>query len=194
MRLMRVNLWILLTMLIGFIVLISGCKNFGSPEYELRIEIGEGITGVPQAGTYVYKEFEKVEYGYTHEDPNIRIEVLSNGNKKDVAGELTLYTDVVLTVRIIDIRGDWTFTMTIDSSNEEEYKISFLGDTAFAGTFTDDRGYTGEWTVDGDDLTMTYHDWLDYIFTGSIDLSDATMEGDWSGEDSTGEWEANRVQ
>jgi hypothetical protein len=192
MRLKRSMAWVLMGLFLTAVIFIVGCKNFGSPEYELKIEIGDGAAGTPLAGTYVYDEFETVEYEYTSEDENVKIEVVVNGNKKVVAGELIMYTDLDVQVRIIDIRGDWTFTMKRGNDSEEEYTINFFGATAFDGTFTDDRGYTGNWTVNGDTLTMTYIDWQDYVFTGSIDQPTGNMEGTWSGDENTGEWEALR--
>jgi hypothetical protein len=192
MRLKRSTAWILMGLFLTAVIFVASCKNFGSPEYELKITIGDGTTGTPLAGTYVYDEFETVEYDYTSEEENVKIEVVVNGNKKVVAGELIMYTDLDVQVRIIDIRGDWTFTMKRGNDNEEEYTVNFSGATAFEGTFTDDRGYAGNWTVNGEVLTMTYVDWQDYVFTGSIDEPEGNMEGTWSGDGDTGEWQAVR--
>ena len=68
-------------MIIGIVVIfasltiLSSCK-FGHPDYTLTVTIGEGITGTPEAGSYVYKEFSEIEYSYTPEEGKVQPELL----------------------------------------------------------------------------------------------------------------------
>ncbi|MEN8222046.1 MAG: hypothetical protein ABFR36_02200 [Acidobacteriota bacterium] len=185
-----INVKLLAVVLIILSFSFSGCNGFGSPEYTLNVILEDGCTGTPEAGTYIINELEQIEYEYFPPSENIVIEVLVNEGSHSDIGSFTMYNNVTLTVRINDIRGNWLFTYFKEDSTEPEMTISFAGDTPFAGTFTDSRGYSGTWTVVGDDFTMTYSDWADYVFTGFI----SSMSGSYIGEGVSLGWKASRSE
>ncbi len=175
---------------IAIVLCLSGCKGFGVPDYELNIQVGSGVEGTPPSGTYTYKELTTIEYNYIPLNDEHQVEVLVNGSRWLAAGMFTMYTNLEVVVRIIDVRGTWDFLLTSTDSDVEDmqFKITFSGDNLIAGNFTDDRGYTGTWNADGAILTVTYSNWLDYSLTGNI----TTMRGEWSGDEKSGTWSANR--
>jgi len=175
---------VLTLLLISF----GGCKNFGSPDYTLTVVIEDGCTGTPEAGSYVLAEMDEIEYEYFPPEEGIIIEVLLNGNNNTDSGSIIMYNNVNLTVRILDIRGQWLFTYATENTEDQQITVTLSGDTPWGGTFTDSNGHNGVWAVDSDDLTMTYTDWADYVFTGSI----SSMVGSYTGEGVQLNWNATR--
>jgi len=176
---------------IAIILCISGCKDFGVPDYELNIQVGTGVEGTPPSGIYSYKELTTINYSYSSLDSDHQVEVVVNGSRWASAGTFTMYTKLEVVVQIIDIRGTWNFVLKSSDTDEEdmEFSITFSGDDLLAGNFTDDRGYIGTWTINGEDLTMTYSNWENYSLTGLI----TTMKGDWANDDESGTWSAIRI-
>ncbi len=177
------------------ILYFSGCKNFGIPEFELKITVEDGVEGTPQAGVYAYKDLSVVEYKYIAIDPAHTVEVIVNGSRWVSEGQFTIYSDLDVVARIIDIRGTWNFELRHRdaTSGEEidpiEFKITFSGNDLLSGQFTDDRGYSGIWNITGISVTIIFSNWENYELTGSI----ATMNGDWDGGGKTGgTWKAVR--
>lgn len=167
----------------------SGCNGFGTPEYTLAVTLEDGCTGTPEAGTYTMNELDSIEYEYFPAEENVQIEVLVNSSYRGSSGTMIMYNNVTMTVRIIDIRDDWAFTYYIEDGSEAEMTITFSGDTPFAGTFSDSRGYSGTWTVDSNSFIMIYENWADYVFTGSV----TSMSGDYIGEGIHLGWTASRI-
>jgi len=177
---MKKRMKIVLPVAVLTLLLISfgGCKNFGSPDYTLTVVIEDGCTGTPEAGTYTLDELEEIEFEYLPPEEDIVIEVLINDSLYGESGSFIMYNNITLIVRILDIRGNWLLSYTRENDNDKEITVTFSGDTPFGGTFTDSDGHNGIWTVESDDLTMTYSDWADYVFTGSI----SSMTGNYIGE------------
>lgn len=163
----------------------NSCKDYLHVDYELNITIEEGTAGTPEAGTYTYEEFTKIDYMYHSLEPNVEIEVVLNGNRKEPIGTFIMYRDLDVVVRVIDMRGEWNVTFT-KSGEDTKWVMTIAGDSPFLGTFSDDRGYHGTWTVTGNDLKITFTDWADYVFTGKL----RDMKGTWTGEEKSGEWRA----
>jgi hypothetical protein len=172
------------------ILFLGGCKDFGVPDFELKIVFEEGVIGTPTAGTYSHKELTEIEYSYEALDSQYTAEVIVNGSRWLAEGSLIMYTDLEILVRIIDIRGEWTFTIEEDDEEDLEFVVTFNGNDLLSGEFTDDRGYRGTWSLDGAFLTMTYDNWLGYELYGYID----TMEGTWERGGYTGSWSAEKVE
>lgn len=189
-KIVNISLFIVVSLVL--LLPLGSCKNFGVPDFTLKIEIKEGAQGTPPAGEYVYKELEVIEYQYTPEDDQHHVEVLVNGSRWLSSGSFTMFTDLEVVVQIIDIRGTWAITLEppSDEENGEDviFNITFEGADLLSGDFTDDRGYSGEWNIDDTTLTITYADWLDYKLTGDI----ATMSGTWKGQGKEGTWDAVR--
>lgn len=157
-----------------------------SPDYTVTFILSDGISGTPAAGTYNYKEFDTVSYSYKAASAeHLAPEVLVNETVYKSEGELVIYTDCTVTVREIDIRNDtvdpsdlWVFTLYNSSGGTEAtFKLRFFGDSNLRGTFTDDRGYYGTWSVSNSStVKMIFGNWEDAVFEGSI----STMNGLWS--------------
>ncbi len=182
----------LVMFLVVFILplVFAGCNGFGSPDFTMTVVLEDESTGTPDAGTYTFDEFEEVDYNYLPADENVQIEVLVNGNPRLPYGQFVMYNDINVVVRIIDIRGEWAFEYLVEDGSNLEMDITFEGSTPFEGTFTDSRGYTGIWKVEKDDLTMTYNNWADYVFTGYI----SSMSGNYKGEGIELTWNASRKE
>lgn len=162
----------------------AGCKDFGAPDYTLTITFQEGVTGTPAAGTYTHDELAEIDYLYTATDGESPTGLIVNGNFWEPVGKFTMYTNLEVTVRLIDVRGTWNIKLDTTSTTDEdqEYTITFNGDSLVAGTFSDDRGYNGTWEIANRILTITYGDWADYVLVGAV----STMKGDWTGEEKKG--------
>ncbi len=167
----------------------SGCKGFGSPDYTLNVIIEDGCTGTPEAGTYTKNELDEVKYSYFPPEENVVIEVLINNSRRTSSSTVVMYNNITMTIRVIDIRGDWEFTYILENGNEQKMNITFSGDSAFKGTFSDSRGYSGTWTVEADNFVMTYDDWDDYVFTGSV----TSMSGLYTGAGISLSWSSTRL-
>ena len=183
--------YLLVILGITMVLCLSGCKDFGVPDYELNIQMGSGVEGTPASGTYTYKDLTTIDYNYTPINDEHQVELWVNGSRWLAAGTFTMYTNLDVVVQIIDIRGTWDFILTSSDTDEEdmEFSVTFSGDNLVNGDFTDDRGYAGTWNTDGAALTMTYSNWQNYSLTGYI----TTMQGEWSGEGKTGTWRANKI-
>jgi len=183
------NIILLAFVLMIFSFTFSSCNGFGSPEYTMNVIIEDGCTGTPEAGTYTLNELDEIEFQYFPPTENILIEVLVNNALKPTSGSFIVYNNISFTVRIKDIRGSWLFTYYIVDGTAVEMNITFDGDTPFAGTFTDSRGYSGTWAVESSDFTMTYSDWADYVFTGGL----SSMSGTYIGEGVQLSWSAEKT-
>jgi hypothetical protein len=178
-----------------FILMMSisfhNCKGFGIPDWTLEITFEEGVSGTPSPGVYTYEELTTIEYSYYPIDEQHTVEVLLNDTRWPAAGDIIMYTNTKIVVRLFDIRGNWDFTLEDnDSDDEMEFSIGFFGENVLSGSFNDSQGHSGTWNIDGEDITITYTDWLDYVLTGDI----GTMNGNWTGDGKTGTWSATRQQ
>lgn len=185
----------LIPLIFIFILLMSfsfnSCKGFGIPDWTLEITFEEGVAGTPIPGVYSYEELTTIEYSYYPIDDQHRVEVLVNNARWPAAGQLIMYINTNVVVRLFDIRGNWDFTLDDnDSDDEMEFSIDFFGGNVLSGGFTDSQGHSGTWNIIGNSLTITYTDWLDYVLTGEI----STMKGEWTGDEKKGTWSATRQQ
>ena len=72
------------------------------------VTIGEGITGTPEAGTYLYEEFTNIDYDYSPREGAVQPGIYVNGNRRATStGTIVLYCDIEISVEQIDIRGTW---------------------------------------------------------------------------------------
>ena len=182
-----------IALMIPAIVLLSSCNNFGSPEYSVTVILGSGISGTPAAGTYMYKEFDSVDYSYTPQDGATVPVVTINGSVYEASGTLTMYANVQIEAYQSDIRGTWSFVLTDDTSSAtiSQMDITLSGTNLLNGTFMDSQGNGGEWSIgtDGDALTLTYSNWYNTVLSGTVS---AMSSGTWTGFDSTGTWTATQ--
>ncbi len=172
---------------LALLIMFHGSCGWKTTEFTLTVVVGEGISGVPESGTYVYQEFEEIEYKYEIEDDIIQPEIYVNNYRKLILeGTLIMYCDTTLTVEQIDLRKEeWNMVFSEQDVDDVEWKITFSGPDLRSGTFSDNRGYTGIWEVSGsNNLTFRYDDWADYVFTGTL----SSLGGNWEGEGKSGSW------
>jgi len=181
------------TLLAGwFLILLQpACHNFGSPNYELRVTLGSGITGTPATGTYSYAEFAVIDYSYAAATGMAYPTLTINGTSiSSLTGEITMYNDVTIDVKQKDIRGRWHFEMVKDEEIIDEWDATIAGGSETGGTFLiEGRNTQGNWLVsgtDGNTLTITFLNWGNYSITGKISL----MNGQWTGAGNSGTWSA----
>jgi hypothetical protein len=184
----RSALFLMLGLLLIFFS--SSCKNFGTPDWALNIAIEGGVEGTPPAGSYQYKELTTIDYNYYPLDETHTIEVLVNGNRKAASGQLIVYTNLNVVVRVFDIRDTWNIALQKDNSTEapQKFDITFTGSSFLSGEFTDSLGHSGTWAIATNSLTLTYNNWESYKLAGTI----PQMNGSWSNGDITGTWSAVR--
>jgi hypothetical protein len=160
-----------------FIIIIvllvnTGCKDFGVPDYNLIVNFGEGISGLPDAGSYKYKELSKINYKYIflNEDdraPSVFINESSSSYK--ASGTIVMYKNIEIYVGDVNIVGTWKLTITDNDGIKSNSNVEFIaGTTNIEGSFTDSRGYTGTWKNVGNRLFMSFKDWDGHIFEGNI--------------------------
>ena len=192
MRMKTTQIFGMIVLGLVFLFSLNGCKNFGVPDYQLKIQIEGEVQGTPLTGVYEHTELETIEYSYVALNSDYSVEVIVNGSRWDSEGEFIMYSNLDVVVRIIDIRGEWLFKL-VDADEEiedREFTITFSGDSLLIGTFSDSQGYSGTWEIDGKAITITYNNWLDYVLTGTI----TTMSGSWTGVDLDGTWTATRQE
>ena len=172
-----------------FSISFSDCKNFGAPDWELEVTMGDGVSGTPDVGKYIYQELETIDYNYYPIDDRLTVQVYVNGSRWSPAGQFVLYTNLKVEVSLFDIRGTWIFTYKEDDTDTElDFTLTFTGEDMLSGNFTDDRGYVGSWEIVDSTLTMTFGNWQSYVFTGTV----PTMSGTYTNGTTTGTWSAQR--
>lgn len=174
-------------LLFALLVVFHSSCGWKTTEFTLIVIVGEGITGVPESGTYVYQEFDEIDYKYEFDDQvDIQPEIfLNNYRNLILEGTLVMYCDTTLTIEQIDIRKEWNMVLSEEDLDDVEWQITFSGTDLRSGTFSDSRGYTGTWEVSGsNDLTVRYDDWEDYIFTGTL----SSLSGSWETGGRSGTW------
>ena len=166
------NKLVLIVSLITLVLLMNtGCKDFGVPEYNFTVIHGDGIGGLPAAGSYSYKELTSINYEYIFIDDSERSpHVFVNDGSAPLAslGTIIMYRDIEIFVGDVDIRGNWKLTVIDANENKTESNVVFSGTEILEGTFTDDIGYQGIWTSINNIVTMTYSNRTAYKLAGSV--------------------------
>jgi hypothetical protein len=176
----------------AFILILPllSCSFFGIPDYELAVTVKDGVQGTPENGQHAYKDLTVIEYAYTPVNSLHTVEVIYGGSRLAAIGSVTMYTNVALEARLIDIRDTWKITFAYDDTSitSIEFAITFSGNDILAGTFSDDRGYNGTWDAASNMINITYGGWEAYKLTGAL----FGMSGTWSNGDVAGTWSAVR--
>jgi len=168
------------------LLLLFSCNNFGSPDYTVTITLGPGTYGIPAAGTYTHQEFDVIEYSYGALEGAAFPEVKINDKLYQSWGSVTVYSTLKIDVYQRDIRKTFHFTLTLDSTDIYNFDLTFAGDSLISGTFTDSYGHHGDWLMTGENITITYQDWYDFVLTGAV----STWTGSWTGNSLSGTWSA----
>lgn len=172
------------------IIPLLNCNFFGIPDYELTVTVKDGVQGTPASGQNSYKDLTIVEYAYTPVNYLHTVEVVYEGTRQAAEGSFTIYTNVTLEARLIDIRDIWKITLAYSDTaiTSIEFIVTFSGNDILTGTFSDDRGYVGTWDGTSNKITITYGNWENYVLTGTL----FGMSGIWTNGDVTGTWSAVR--
>ncbi len=176
-------------MVFALILPLASCNFFGKPEYTLSVTVEPGLTGTPVAGVQTLADLTEVEYKYTPVNAKHTIEVIYDGAQAAASGTVTMYKDITLVARLIDIRAVWNIS-TYDSSAvvTATYTITFSGADILGGTFSDSRGYTGTWNAASNVINIIYDNWEKYKLTGTL----FGMSGTWANGSATGTWVSAR--
>lgn len=174
---------------------LSGCGV--APDYVLNVIMGEGVTGTPEAGRHVYKEFTTVAFDYKSQNAQETVEVILNKQiRSEGSGSLIMYGDSYeLNVRVIDVRGVWKLTLSYADGSVaalDPFRITIMGADSLSGSFTDERGYNGTWTAASNVLRLVYYNWGFYVLGGTV-YGMGNQPGSFTGEGLAGSWTAERV-
>jgi len=168
---------------------LASCSFFGLPEYELSITVAQGVNGTPVSSVQVLPELTEIEYAYTPVNSLHTVEVITNGGQGAETGTVTMYTNITLVARPIDIRAVWNISLhNSDSTVIDPFTITFSGADILTGTFSDSRGYSGTWDAASNKININYSNWESYKLTGTL----FSMNGTWSNGAATGSWGAKR--
>jgi len=172
------------------IVPLLSCSFFGIPDYELMVTVKDGVQGTPESGQHPYKDLTVVDYKYSPVNLLHTVEVIATGSQLSAEGTVTMYNNIAIEARLIDIRATWkiTFAYADTAIASIEFAVTFSGNDILAGTFSDDRGYNGTWDAASNVINITYSNWEAYKMTGTL----FSMSGTWSNGDVTGTWSAVR--
>lgn len=176
-------------LLLSFLV-VANC-DFGIPNFMLFVSLDEGVEGSPGQGEHAYEDLSTVSYSYRAALEGSTLEVYLNETRLSGEGSFTMYSSANLRAGIIDIRGTWKMEMTwtLSSDVNFDYEITFDGPDWLGGTFTDSRGYQGTWTGLNNALYITYSNWSDFIFSGTV----FGRTGSFAAEGNTGTFKLTRI-
>lgn len=171
-------------------------------EYKLTVQVNEGVTGSPAAGTYYYKKGELVPYSYALADGYHLLSVKLNGSEVAASGNVTMNQDCVLysSAQVKqDVRGSWNLSETYADGSTFQVTATFSG-TLFAGTVTDSEGGAGTYDF-GDatlDFTLVFPD-VTYKYSDGEFTDADSMGGNcqrYQSETSAvkGTWKATRIK
>ncbi len=192
MRPMAARTLLLSGLALALLLALPGCKKFGTPDYKLTVSLDAGVTGTPLAGSYTHPDLTQVQYSYSAQDSDLAATVTMNGTNFAAEGTLTMYCDTEVVVKVLDVRGSWTVTLSPSdtSSSTITYEMTLAGPTAKSGSFSDDRGHFGTWSIASQTLTITYANWEKFILTGTVGTSQG---GTYTNGDGSGTWSATRI-
>ena len=176
---------------LALILPLAGCNFFGIPEYQLSVTVEPGVTGTPTTRTELLADLTEVEYAYTPVNSLHTVEVIFNGSQATASGTVTMYRDITLEARLVDVRDAWLVkSYKTDGTAIETFTITLAGSDILGGTFSDSRGYSGTWTGASNKVVITFSNWENYIFTGTL----FSMSGSWANGSAAGTWSADRVE
>jgi hypothetical protein len=108
---------------------------------------------------------------------------------------VTALVFILFALNKYDITGTWNFHLVSITypGDTFDWQLTFTG-TKKSGTFIDDDGYTGTYSVDGKTVTSIRYNGDDISFTGEFTAKD-TMSGTytWAEWSEVGTWTATRL-
>jgi hypothetical protein len=192
-------------------------------EYSLAVNVESGINGIPNSGTYKYREGTTVPYQYSFENRTLTVKL--DDISVSQSGSLLMNKDHVLQAQIIyplfDIRGKWHIELKDDGQTQARPIVDFLfSGTDLSGKFEVLKDpsipyWSGWWGDHGkyeitknqiilefyDDFFGFPYDWFIYNFIGKF-TSNTTITGiyhyetepDASPRGGDGTWTATRIE
>lgn len=171
-------------------------------EYKLTVQVNEGVTGTPAAGTYYYRKDTKVPYSYALAGGYQALTVKLNGSDVAASGTVTVSQDTVLYASAQvkhDVRGSWNLSESYSDGSVFQVVVTFSG-TLFAGTVTDSEGGAGTYDYNDAtlDFTLVFPD-VTYKYSDGEFTDADNMGGDckrYQSETSavSGTWKATRIK
>jgi len=171
-------------------------------EYKLTVQMTEGVTGSPAAGTYYYKAGTVVPYAYAMAEGYKGFNVKLNGSDVAASGSVTMSQDCVLYVGAAvkqDVRGSWILSESYSDGSSFTVTVTFSG-TLFSGTVSDSEGGTGTYDYADDtlDFTLVFPDvtykYSDGEFSDADTMSGKCQRSQVESSAVSGTWSAVRVK
>jgi hypothetical protein len=205
-----ISLFILLTGVCICLMTYTGCKKSQEAvEYSLTVNVSNGVTGTPQAGTYPYNIDDRVDYSYTLDEGYKNLTVTLDDVEIDPGGTITIQGNHVLRAQASRGTGEYLFTVStatgVGGTPEEGFYYYDAGDQVDYSYNLED-GYTNLRVVfDGETIetsgtvtvsqehTLSVYAVKEYYIQGSWTLEEAyndkslfTVTVTFTGETRTG--------
>ncbi len=179
--------------LIGVLINTSCKKSQDAIEYLLTVTLYEGVTGTPEAGSYVYTEVQEVEYSYSLLDGYTAMTVLLDGEEVESSGTFTMDGDHYIVVTAGKGTGDYRLSVSIstgaagtpeegayyyDAGEQIDYSYSLEdGYTNLRVSFDGvNIGSSGTITISKDHTLYVYTE-KEYLIQGSWTLAEQYEDG-----------------
>ena len=101
--------------LIGLLINTSCKKSQDAIEYILTVSLYDGITGTPEAGTYIYNDIEEIDYSYSLKEGYTRMTVLLDGDEVDSSGTFTMDGDHYIVVAAGQGTGEYQLIVSVSN-------------------------------------------------------------------------------
>jgi hypothetical protein len=179
---------------LAILLLMPGCKTTEDVTYTLTVNLGAGATGTPLSGSYQKSQNEEVPYGYSLEQDYQNLEVTLDGTAVAAAGVITMTSNHTLTItteEVFDIRGQWHLTLDWSGFPSESWNLTFSGGLT-SGSYMDEYGHTGTYTVDGSNVNIDYTSSYSMRLVGTFS-SQTEMSGDITEAVGSGTWSATKL-
>jgi hypothetical protein len=191
----------LITILLIITIFTITCKTTEDTQYNLTVNLDDGVKGTPEEGIYTYEPGDVVQYSYELVDSYSNLVVKLDGQEIDASGSITIsknHTLSATTDPVYNITGSWELEEEYDDGSSFKVTITFTGSSE-SGTVADSHGGTGTYTVDTYnriEFNLEFPD-MTYEYDGKFSDVD-TISGDAKRKSSTdsvsGTWTATRIE
>ena len=145
----------------------------------LTVEMTDGVTGTPAAGTRNYPKGTVLNYSYALKDSFYGLTVLLDDELADSSGTITMNENhkiVISATESKNVRGTWQLSEAYQDGGTFNVTATFSGDSS-EGTVTDSDGGSGTYTFIGATVkfNLVFPD-VTYEYEGDFSDND-TMSG-----------------
>lgn len=203
-------LLILLTGVCIYLITSTGCKKSQEAvEYTLTVNVTNGVTGSPQAGSYPYSIDDQVDYSYTLDEGYTNLTVTLDNVEIEPSGTITIQGNHVLRAQASQGTGEFLFTVSTatgvsgtpeagfyyyDTGDQVDYSYSLEdGYTNLRVVFDGETVETSGTLTISDEHMLTVYAEKEYYIQGSWTLEEAyndkslfTVTVTFTGETRTG--------